>query len=275
MTYVAHDAFLAEGGRLGFVITQSVFKTVGGGEGFRSFEYEVRGTKWYLPPMTVHDLSDFQPFEGATNRTAVIVVEKQRRSFSYPVPYIVWKKKVRGRIDSELQLNEVKGLTVRTKLAAKPVQSKIITSPWLTAPRRALPGIQKVIGQSDYKAYAGCCTWLNGVYWVRVLEKRKNGELLIENLHDVGTLKVPHVQTVIEPDLVYPLLRGRDVQRWDAQPSAHIILTNRTDKLAGIPESEMKHRWPKTFAYLKQFEGDLENPERGNTAWSVRLPPVL
>ena len=263
MTYVAHDAFLAEGGRLGFVITQSVFKTVGGGEGFRSFEYESNGTKWYLPPLAVHDLSDFQPFEGATNRTAVVVLGKKTRSFSYPVPYIVWKKNVRGKIASELQLNEVKALTVRTKLAAQPVQGPQKTSPWLTAPRRALSGIQKAIAQSDYRAHAGCCTWLNGVYWVRVLGKRPNGELLIENLNDVGTLKVPNVQTVIEPDLVYPLLRGRDVQRWNAEPSAHIILTNRTDKLAGIPESEMKLQWPKTYAYLKKFEGDPKKPKRG------------
>ncbi len=263
MTYVAHDAYLAEGGRLGFVITQSVFKTVGGGEGFRTFEYEADGTKWYLPPLAVHDLSDFQPFEGATNRTAVIIVGKKRRSFSYPVPYTVWKKTVRGRIASDLELNEVRAATARTKLAAQPVRTQERTSPWLTAPKQALSAIQKVIGKSDYRAYAGCCTWLNAVYWIRVLEKRPNGELLIENLHDVGKIKVSHVQTVIEPDLVYPLLRGRDVQRWHADPSAHIILANRTDKLAGIPESEMKRRWPKTFAYLKQFEGDPKKPARG------------
>ena len=95
------------------------------------------------------------------------------------------------------------------------------------------------------------------------MEKRPNGELLIEKLHDVGKIKVKHVQTVIEPDLVYQLLRGRDVQRWHAEPSAHIILANRTDKLAGIPEPEMKRRWPKTFAYLKQFEGDPKTPKRG------------
>ena len=155
MTYVAHDAFLAEGGRLGFVITQSVFKTAGGGEGFRSFEYEADGANWYLPPLAVHDLSDFQPFEGAANRTAVLVVGKNRRAFSYPVSYTVWKKIARGKIASELQLHEVREATARTKLAAQPVQAQVRTSPWLTAPEQALPGIQKVIGTSDYKAYEG------------------------------------------------------------------------------------------------------------------------
>ena len=99
---------------------------------------------------------------------------------------------------------------------------------------------------------------------------------MIQNLHDVGKIKVQQVQAVIEPDLVvshilicvhygqpfgnsprmtpriytrkskrdrplvYPLLRGRDVQRWHAEPSAYIILANRTDKLAGIFEAEIE-----------------------------------
>ncbi len=275
MTYVAHDAFLSEGGRLGFVITQSVFKTVGGGEGFRTFEYEAGGQRWYLPPLVVHDLSDFQPFEGASNRTAVVILGKQNSSFGYPVPYIVWKKTIRGRIHPEMGLGEVREATIRTKLAAQPVQRQVRTSPWLTAPEGTLSGIQKVIGYSKYKAYAGCCTWLNAVYWIRVLEERPNGELLIENLHDVGKIKVAHRHAVIEPDMVYPLLRGRDVHRWHAEPSAYIILANRTEKLAGISETEMKRQYPKTFDYLKRFEGDPKKPVRGTFAWTLRLPPIF
>ena len=86
-TYSAVDNYLSEGGRLGFVITQSVFKTQGAGDGFRRFEYEVKGTKWHIPPLGVHDLSDFQPFDGANNSTAVLIVGKRMPAFSYPVPY--------------------------------------------------------------------------------------------------------------------------------------------------------------------------------------------
>ena len=262
MTYVAHDSYLDDGGRLGFVITQSVFKTVGGGEGFRTFTYDSEGT-WFATPLRVHDLSALQPFEGATNRTSVFLCSKGHDIVKYPVPYIVWRKGGKGRIDQTLSLGEVKGRTLRAELAAEPVQSGDSTSPWLTGPKKALSGIRKVLGQSEYTANLGCHTWLSGVYWINVLEDLPNGELLIENLYDVGKIKIPHVQTVIEPDLVYPLIRGRDVQRWSAEPSAHIILANRTDKLAGIPEAEMKRHWPKTYAYLKQFEGSPEKPERG------------
>ena len=258
--YSAVDNYLDEGGRLGFVITQSVFKTQGAGDGFRQLQYSKERRRYYLKPVALHDLSAMQVFEGATNRTAVFVCEKRLRPFSYPVKYAVWRGP--SRLAQDISLAEARSLVTEAQMGALPVDPNKPTSPWLTAPRRALPGIQKVIGKSDYQAYAGCCTWLNGVYWIRVLDKRPNGDLLIENLHDVGKIKVKQVQAVIEPDLVYPLLRGRDVRRWHAEPSAHIILAQVPKTRRGIPEFEMKQLYPKTYAYLKQFEGDPKRPER-------------
>ena len=263
-TYAAVDNYLEKDGRLGFVITQSVFKTQGAGDGFRQLRYVPQSESkegWILKPIIVHDLSAMQVFEGAINLTAVFVGEKTKRPFAYPVPYAAWAG--RSRIPQAESLESVRRTTSRREMEATPLVSARESSPWLTAPKRALPGIQKVIGASDYRAYAGCCTWLNGVYWINVLEVRPNGELLIENLHDVGKLKVDQVHAVIEPELAYPLLRGRDVHRWRARPSAHIILAQDPQTRKGIPEPEMKRRWPKTFAYLKRFEGDPKKPARG------------
>src|SRR5205823_6492213 len=72
-------------------------------------------------------------------------------------------------------------------------------------------------------------------------------------------IKVEKVQTSVEPNLVYPLLRGRDVLRWQATPSAYIILAQDPQTRTGIPEAEMKRKLPKTFAYLKRFERQLQN----------------
>jgi hypothetical protein len=58
--------------------------------------------------------------------------------------------------------------------------------------------------------------------------------------------------------LVYPLLRGRDVSRWQAIPSAYTLVTHQPGMgLTAIPENEMAGRFPKTYAYLKRFETDL------------------
>lgn len=266
--YSSVNNYLRLHGQLGFVITQSVFKTKGAGDGFRRFEFGIKTDKASLEydarvvikPITVNDMSDFQPFEGAANRTATFICDKSATPFSYPVPYVVWKKTVRGRIRQDWSLDEVLEATKRQELTAIPVNKDEITSPWLTAPENTLPGIRKVLGSSEYKAYEGVNTGgLNGCYWIRILERLPNGDLLIENLHDVGKKKVDKVQMVIESDLVYPLLRGRDVQRWQAEPSAYIILAQDPQKRSGIPDKTMKHKYPKTYAYFKNFEKQLRN----------------
>jgi hypothetical protein len=256
--YSCVDNYLNAGCRLGFVITQTIFKTKGAGDGFRRYAFDKNNEMVILKPICVDDMSDFQPFEGATNRTAVFVCENTTVRFDYPVPYILWRKTRRGRIDQDAGLESVHMDTLQSELGAIPVDKNNPTSPWLTAPKSALPGIEKAIGGSDYVAHAGVYTGgLNGCYWIRVLRNLPNGDLLIENLYDVGKKKVECVQATIEPDLVYPLLRGRDVRRWVAEPSAHIILAQDPATRTGIPEAEMKRKYPKTYNYFKRFEEQL------------------
>jgi hypothetical protein len=47
------------------------------------------------------------------------------------------------------------------------------------------------------------------------------------------------------------------VRSWRAEPSAHIILAQDPKTRKGIPETEMRRRCPKTYAYLKRFEKQL------------------
>jgi hypothetical protein len=80
--YVSADCYLPEGGRLGFVVTQSLFKNKGAA-GFRA----LRIGNIYLKPTVISDFVPCTVFEGAINRTATIVVAKAEEAFSYPVPY--------------------------------------------------------------------------------------------------------------------------------------------------------------------------------------------
>lgn len=255
--YSAVDHYLSEGGKLGFVITQSVFKTQGAGDGFRRFRYLLpQQPVVHIKPLKVHDLSTIQVFEGATNRTALFLCRKQKEGFDYPIPYMQWGG--RSRIAQEEPLEAVLASVQQAKLAAAPLITASLRSPWLTAPEEAIPGIRKALGKSGYVAHAGTFTGgLNGCYWVRVLEKLPDRKVLIENLHDVGKIKVKKVKKALEADLVYPLIRGRDVRRWQAAPSAHIILAQDPKTRTGIQETTMQVRQPDTYQYLKLFEKQL------------------
>ena len=256
MSYAVADRFLKDGGKLGFVITQSVFKTAGAGQGFRRFRIGQDGP--WLRILAVDDMNELQPFEGAANRTAVFVLQKGER-IRYPVQYTYWKKAGGIGLDFDSTLQEAESVTKRLNLEAIPVDPRDATSSWLTARKGTLRVVQRMLGSSDYLGKAGVCTWLNGVYWLRVVGKRPDGLIVVQNITEGAKREVAQVTAEIEPELVYPLLRGRDIARWHAKPRAHLLMVQDPKSRRGIDEGVLQRRYPKTYAYLKRFEAELRS----------------
>jgi hypothetical protein len=252
MTYVVIDRFLKPGGVLGFVITQSVFKTAGAGQGFRRFRLP-DGTP--LRVKHVDDMSELRPFERAANRTTVVVIQKGMRT-RYPVPYTYWRKTVRGKgLGFDSSLDEVIHLTSRRRLAATPVQVDDPTSPWLTATPRAAKAIRKVLGPSSYEAHAGVYSGgANAVYWVDIVGQRPDGVLVVQNVVEGARRRAESVTAEIEGDVVYPLVRGRDVRRWSAHPSINVLMVQDPKSRRGIAQATLRDLYPRTYAYLQRFE---------------------
>jgi len=258
------DNYVKDHGRLGFIITQTLFKTKGAGDGFRRFQLGDKGACFKV--LQVADLSEIQPFEGATNRTAVVTFQKGKRT-TYDLNYEYWRKKPKASIRLDDDLDDVypEKVTV-TYWKARPINPGQLTSPWLTARPKALDAVQKAIGESTYRAYEGSNTGgLNGVYWLEIIQRNAIGQLVIRNLSDVGKTKVKQVEKAIEPDLVFPLVRGRDVDRWRTGSSCHILLAQDPQKRIGYDEDWMKANLPKTYAYLKEFETALRTLRRSES----------
>jgi len=233
MVYVAIDKYLKENGKLCFVITQTLFKTQGAGDGFRRFRLGNNGRAFKVEQLD--DMVELQPFEGATNRTAVVLCTKGKHT-EYPIPYTVWKKKQKGSIALDFSFQEVSEATIRRNFKAQPIGVSE-TSPWLSAYPKALDAIQNVAGQAAYKASAGSTTWLNGVFWGDI-EPAVDGFIIFKNLYNVGKIKVEPVEQVIETTLVYPLLRGREIRRWFTSLTSYLIVSQNPEKKVGY---EIRH----------------------------------
>jgi len=79
-----------------------------------------------------------------------------------------------------------------------------ITPKVTNAVRKLLTGTQY------YEAHEGVYVALNQVYYVQVKGKTPDGKLIITNPPEPGAKKkVKQVEAIVEPDLVYPLLRGK------------------------------------------------------------------
>jgi hypothetical protein len=250
-TYACADRYLKEGGTLGFVITQEVFKSKGAGEGFRRFSLPESNTP--LKVLTMEDMVDLKPFQAA-NKTNIFTL-KRGDATTYPVPVVEWKRKAGvGRIPPEWSLKEVLSHTERRNLLAIPVDPDKRTSSWQTARRAELRASENLKGKNPYRARRGASTEPYGVFWLRVKEVRLDCKLVIENLHDRGKREIPPVNTAIESDLVYPAVSGGDVVRFGLQSSFYVLISQDPKARRPYPESWMLDHVPLTYAYLKPFE---------------------
>lgn len=260
MTYAAHDCYLNEEGYLGFVITQALFKTKGGGEGFRSFQYSDAKGLCFLRPQIVHDLSSFQPFEDAANRTAVVILGKVRSPFKYPIPYVVWTKDASAEFSQDDSLKHVMNETHRETLAAEPIDPLDRTSPWLTGRAPLLEALAKVRGTSSYTARKGVYCPTNAVYWLTDAKPVGKAKQLITNLADTGKTTVLKVTQAVESEFIHPLVRGKNVSRWRWSTDYKILLPQDPhDPARALPEKDLRKHFPATFAYFKQFEKELRS----------------
>ncbi|MFH1369853.1 MAG: N-6 DNA methylase [Planctomycetota bacterium] len=247
-TYASADHYLAKAGTLGFLITQEVFKSKGAGEGFRKFRLGDRDT---LKVLKAHDLVSVQPFEGAANKTAAIILKKRGRT-EYPVPYTVWKrKKGIGRVPTNLKLKEARKLLEKEMLLATPIGKP--NGSWQTI-REGDGRLRHIEGESEYQARRGASTEPYGVFWLEVREKLSNGNLIVRNLVEKGKRRIRQVEERVEADLVYPAVRGADIERWGAQPEICVLMVQDPEKSEPYSEKRMKRDWPNTYNYLTRFK---------------------
>ena len=253
------DRYVKEKGKLAFLIPFTVYKTQAGA-GFRKFlanGIENGERKVPCKVLKVHDLVTLYPFEGAINRTSLIVIEKHGKT-EFPIPCVMWHNPRSKGIDQEAELEEVKRNTRQFKLILAPIRKGRPETPWMIISEKAYNTLEKVIGESPYRAYEGVnMGGLDGAYYIRILSIQTKNLVLIENLFDIGKKKVKRVESVVEGDLIYPIIRGREVKKWYGTYSSYVILpTNKNGE--NLTESIMKVKFPKTYKYFLEFKKDLE-----------------
>jgi len=197
------------------------------------------------------------PFKEMNTHAVAIVLGKGQPN-RYSVPVTLWKKPKRGKsLNPQHSLEQIQSQTIRIDMTAIPIDRNDITSPWVIGTPNVQGAIQKLIGQSIYEGHAGAYSGgANGVYWLEILAQDDN-LVTVRNIVRGGKTKIPQVETQLERDLIYPLLRGTDVNRWDAKPSVHMLMVQDPIKRHGYDENWLQRHYPLTYAYLHQFKDIL------------------
>jgi type II restriction/modification system DNA methylase subunit YeeA len=272
------DLYLKPGGRQGFLMPFTVFKTQAGA-GFRSFL--ARRTKVHV----VHDLVALKPFEGAVNKTGAVVVEKPCDIDLSSMPedvrkrceesllkvfeenvngikHFIWVSMDGKPVPTDKPLEEVLKETKRYEAIMVPLEPRKPESPWMQVTPRVVDAVRKLLtGTQYYEAHEGVNAALNQVYYVQIKGRTSDGKLIVTNPPEPGQKKkVKQVEAIVEPDLVYPLLRGRDVKKWYAEfKNKYIIVPHDPKTAKPLPETDLKVKLPLTYQYLNSYRYELEN----------------
>lgn len=250
-TYAAIDYYLNKNAKLGFLITQEVFKSKGAGEGFRKFKL---GARESFKVICAHDLVSVQPFEGAANKTAAIILKKGQKT-KFPIRYTLWtRKRGVGKIATDLVLEQALQSLQKRKLQARPMGPT--NGSWQTI-GEGQKGLILIEGKNVYQARRGASTEPYGVFWLEVKQVLSNGDLIVRNMPEKGKREIQQVEERIEPDLVFPAVRGADIERWNATPKIFVLMSQDPKKSEPYSEDHMKREWPRTYGYLTRFKDIL------------------
>lgn len=259
MLFVARcmERFLDDAGRLGFVITSTVFQSEIAGRGFRRRRFSNGGTYRFVQ---IDDLSSLQVFEGATNMTAVLVTDKRRSSTRIPVTR--WVGASTRTIPTNRELSEVVLLTRRRNLYAEPADSLDNASPLLVMPRAGLEASGPLRRASFYldKVREGVNTrGANGVFFLEAISTSR-GFVTVRNLPSEGRNRaLPQLEGSVEAGAIKMLLRGSDVGRMNAVPTGSLLFFHDEVHVSNpMTETEAGNTFPQALQYARGFEAQLK-----------------
>ncbi len=259
----AIDRYLVDGGRLSFVVPQSLVKSSLNHRAFRRFS--LRGGAVRYEITEVDDMVALRPFEGVSNRTIVMYAKRGEKT-QFPVPYHRWLRPAKGSFapDTSLVVEEL----------AVPSNPEDPTSHWSTGSSATIAALTQIGGESFYRARTGLFTGgANGVYHLE-LKSYGSDTATFTNITERAKRAVPQVEATLETEFVYPLLRGRELEQWQYGSEVFTLLPHTADtKMEPVAEAILKQRAPKTYAYFTQFR-ELLDERAGFTGWEKKVLEV-
>lgn len=255
LTYVVIDNYLAIGGKIGFVVKETLFKSIKQGEGFRRFRIIPKNVD--LKVLRVDDLTKIKPFKDAVTRTAIIYIEKGTKT-NYPVDYIVWNPSTKIKSFDSNTLFDIDKYIVFDLLKARPSLKTAINSGWITESEDEMSYSKYTLGSNELVARTGVFTGgANGIFWLNI-DTEINDNVLVSNITERAKNKMKKVQLEVEKEYVFPFLTGNDLNFWSYKYSKYILCPHTSEtKMYPIDKNKLA-QFPLTERYFSGFKKELE-----------------
>lgn len=261
VTYVAVDKYLKDGGNMVFLLPASFLKSTKGGEGFRKFSITRFGQNIPFQILAVDDFSGVKLF---TIPTVAVKIKKGTR-MTYPMDkYRMWFQVGRKTtIDSHAKWDDVQKKLDSKTISAQPVSANDLQSSWLTMGNMEFAN--KVLDSTKHRFYSGRKgiepAGAKGIYLLKKPIKCRDGLLFIENCIErqrrADFLKKGVHKGKVEEDYIYPMLGGRNIEKWRIKSNEFMIVPHTLQHKYGIPVDELECNAPNTADWLNYYHDEL------------------
>jgi hypothetical protein len=267
---VSIERYAKDGGHVGLLTPASLINADPGGRAFRQFRIKpdsrdaarFPGIDIPFRAIWLDDWSKIAPFSpDAANKPVFLIVKRGEAQLSETAG-AVWTRQPKVTSNKTNWLTMRHGLT-EAKGAFAPIDPAIPTSAWrfqdLSRPL-LIAG-----GSNSYTFGTGLHTrGANGIFFVSAgrlqpAQGARRASVQIENLVREGRdSRVRATNGRVEADLVYPLLRGKDVTHWRAKPETYLLLPHNPNSLQHPLERAIAERdYPGALQWLKRHRDVL------------------
>ena len=272
ITFQAIRKWLAPSGRLAFFITATVFSNESS-QGFRRFAFPDGLPMCQV--LAVEDFKDMQAFNGVTNHPALLIVEGGNAT-SFPVRYRIWSAPSTHAAFASGE--DFRAQAQHVDLLAEPVPGTD-AGPWLkgTADEHVIwRTLFNAAIPSPYTARKGVTTDRNGIYFLKVNRSQTGHENLVSVTNDPGagrTSGIPTISMALEATHIFPLIRGRGLRPFHAEPDPDYKILLPQRGMHGDPA--LLSDCPRTLRFLTRFKDELEKRgsfrryQRNQPFWST------
>ncbi len=266
--------YAGTGGWVGFLVPEALIIADPGARAFRRFHLKSEagetGVDVHFAVVSCDNWKRIKPFGTDAANNPVFLVAQRDAQPSWPVATRQWRRAEPGARLVHGDWRQVRAHLAAVEGTSRPVDPSHTYSAWSFSP----DGVKLLEGGSNAWNFGmGANTrGAAGVYYVEVLSSDlANGEVKIRNRPDEGRKAGLNARTrFVEAPLVHPLLRGRDIGAWTAQPSGFMVIPqDPADFKRPLTDSELKSRFPKMEAWLRQFASILKTRSKPNGSWDI------
>lgn len=266
VTYVALDQYLKPEGKLYFLLPWTFIKSTKGGEGFRKFEITRNDQKIPVKVELLDDYKDIKIFKPKhTVRTIGLLLKKGEKT-SYPMKnWFEWSYKEKRNFEAHCTWQQVQEYITNTRLSAQPIDLSDKQSAWLTLTSDELSISNNVLlngKESSYRGRKGIePAGAKGVYILK--RPQLNVDNTLKIINDMSRQRRQDLKAkgehegIVEDTFIYPMLGGRNIQRWKVVSNEFMVVPHKYDTPYGLSEDILVEEAPLTYQWLEFYKTGL------------------